>query len=93
MDSVDDGSSSQPDITEAEMFVFLAIRVQMGLHIRDQLTGYGAKIGPVLHSFLKEHDETKQIFTHPLVFAFQGQQVMQLTGWKKIMTMETTKYI
>jgi hypothetical protein len=31
--TVDEGCSPQPDITEAEMFVFLAITVQMGLHL------------------------------------------------------------
>jgi len=29
---------------------------------------------PVLHSILQHHYEMKQIFTHPLVSAFHGQQ-------------------
>jgi hypothetical protein len=93
VDSVDEGCSPQPDITEAEMFVFLAITVQMGLHLWDQLTGYWAKSGPVLHSILQQHDETKQMFTHPLVSAFLGRQVMKLTRRKKIMTTETMRFI
>jgi hypothetical protein len=42
MDSVDEGCSPQPDITEAEIFVFLGVRVQMGLHLQrptDKLLG------------------------------------------------------
>jgi hypothetical protein len=42
LDSLDDGPSPVPDVTEAEMFVFLAITVQMGHCIRDQLTDYWA---------------------------------------------------
>jgi len=30
MDSLDDGPSPQPDVTEAEIFVFLAIKIQIG---------------------------------------------------------------
>lgn len=53
MDSVDEGCSPQPDITEAEMFVFRAVGVQIGLRLWDQLIGYWAKSGTVLHSILQ----------------------------------------
>jgi len=38
MDSLDDGPSPQPDVAEAKMFVFPAIKMQMGHCLRDQLT-------------------------------------------------------
>ena len=38
IDRLDDGPSPEPDITEAEMFVFLALTIQMGHGIRDKLT-------------------------------------------------------
>jgi hypothetical protein len=38
IDGLDDGPS--PDVPEAEMFVFLALTIQMGHGIRDKLTDY-----------------------------------------------------
>jgi hypothetical protein len=35
---LDKGPSPLPDVTEAEMFVFLAITIQMGHRIQDKLT-------------------------------------------------------
>jgi hypothetical protein len=40
LDMLDNGSSSAPDITECEMFLFLVIIVQMGHDIRDSLKHY-----------------------------------------------------
>jgi len=40
IDRLDDGSSPEPDFTEAEIFVFLALTIQMGHGIRDKLTDY-----------------------------------------------------
>jgi len=40
LDRIDDGPSPDPDVTEAEMFVFLALTVQMGHGVRDKLTDY-----------------------------------------------------
>jgi len=39
-DRLDNGPSPEPDITQAEMFVFLAQTIQMGHGIRDKLTDY-----------------------------------------------------
>jgi hypothetical protein len=64
MDSFDDGPSPQPDVTEAEMFVFLS----------NNNTNETLLMRPVLHSILQQHDEMKQIFTHTLVSAYQGHQ-------------------
>jgi len=44
IDRLDNGPSPEPDITEAEMFVFLAVTIQMGHGIRDKLTDYWAKV-------------------------------------------------
>ena len=40
LDTLDHGPSPVPDITEAEMFVFLAVTVQMGHCLRERLTDY-----------------------------------------------------
>ena len=43
LDRVENGPlPPHPDVTEAEMLVFLAITVPMGHCIRDKLTGYWA---------------------------------------------------
>jgi hypothetical protein len=48
LDRLDEGPSPLPDVTEAEMLVFLAITIQMGHCIRDKLTaGQGVKISTV----------------------------------------------
>jgi len=38
IDRLDDGPSPEPDVTEAEIFVFLALTIQMGHSVRDKLT-------------------------------------------------------
>jgi hypothetical protein len=38
LDSLDDGPSPQPDVTESEMFLFLVIVVQMRHDVRDSLS-------------------------------------------------------
>jgi hypothetical protein len=40
LDTLDNGPSPAPDITECDMFLFLAIIVQMGHDIRDSLKDY-----------------------------------------------------
>jgi hypothetical protein len=40
LDRLDQGPSPQPDVTEAEMRVFLALTISMGHCIRDKLTDY-----------------------------------------------------
>ena len=39
-DRLDDGPSPEPDINEAEMFVFLALTIQMRHGVRDKLIEY-----------------------------------------------------
>jgi hypothetical protein len=51
MDSLDDGPSPQPDVTEAKMFVFLAITIQMGHCLQDQLTDCWEKMDQFLTPF------------------------------------------
>jgi hypothetical protein len=38
LDRFDEGLSPLPDVTEVEMLVFLAVKIQMGHCIRDKLT-------------------------------------------------------
>jgi len=40
LDRCDEGPSPQPDVTEAEMLVFLAVTIQMGHCIWDKLTDH-----------------------------------------------------
>jgi hypothetical protein len=40
VDRLDEGPSPLPDMTEAEMLVFLAVTIQMGHDLRDKLTDY-----------------------------------------------------
>jgi hypothetical protein len=47
MDSIDDGSSPQPDVTRADMFVFLVIAIQIEHCLRDQLTDFRAKMDQI----------------------------------------------
>jgi hypothetical protein len=43
LERLDEGPSPLPDVTEAEMLVFLAVTVQMGHCTRDKLTDYWTK--------------------------------------------------
>jgi len=45
IDRLDDGPSPEPDVTEAEMFVFLALTIQMRHGVRDKLTDYWSTLG------------------------------------------------
>jgi len=43
LDRIDDGPLPLPDVTEAEMLVFLPITIQMGHSTRNKLTDYWAR--------------------------------------------------
>ena len=43
LDRIDEGHSPQPDVTEAEMLVFLAVIINMGHCRRDELTKYWSR--------------------------------------------------
>lgn len=47
MDSIEDGSSPQPDVIKADMFVFLAIAIQIEHCLRDELTDFCAKMDQI----------------------------------------------
>jgi len=49
--SLDDGPSPEPDVTEAKMFVFLALTIQMGHGVRDKLTDYWATVDQLYTPF------------------------------------------
>jgi hypothetical protein len=50
-DRLDDGPSPQPDVTEAEMFVFVALTIQMGHGVRDKLTDYWSTVDQLYTTF------------------------------------------
>ncbi|PNF17185.1 hypothetical protein B7P43_G06584 [Cryptotermes secundus] len=51
LDSLEDGPSPLPDITDSEMFLFLGVIIQMGHDIRDQIRDYWATAEQFLTSF------------------------------------------
>ena len=51
LDRLDDGLSPDPDVTEAEMFVFLALSIQMEHGVRDKLTDYWTTLDQVYTAF------------------------------------------
>ena len=51
IDTLDNGPSPEPDVTEAEMFVFLALTIQMGHGVRDKLTDYWATVDQLYTPF------------------------------------------
>lgn len=51
MDSLYDGYSPQPDVTEAEMFMFLAITIQMTYCLWDQMTHIWAEMDQFYTAF------------------------------------------
>jgi len=51
IDGLDGGPSSEPDVTEAEMFVFLALTIQKGHGVRDKLTDYWSTLDQVYTPF------------------------------------------
>jgi hypothetical protein len=51
MDSLVDGSSPHPDVTEAEEFVFLTITIHMRDCLQDQLTHYWAEVDQFYAAF------------------------------------------
>lgn len=64
----------QPDITEAELFVFLAIKNTNRTLLMRPTGRLLCKNKLVLHSIIQECDKIRQIFTHPFVFSFDWQQ-------------------
>jgi hypothetical protein len=77
---LDNGPSPEPDVTEAKMFCVSGSNNKNEIALTRPTDRLLDKNGPVLHSILHQHDQTKQIFTHHLV------STTQLTRWKKIKT-------
>jgi len=51
IDRLDDGPSPEPDVTEAQIFVFLALTIHMEHGIRDKLTDYWATVNHLCTPF------------------------------------------
>ena len=51
IDRLDGGPSPEPDVTEADMFVFLALTIEMGQGVRDKLTDYRATVDQLYTPF------------------------------------------
>jgi hypothetical protein len=65
LDTLDNGPSPAPDITACEMFLFLAIIVQMGHDIRDSLKDYGTVTEQFCTPFYSK-TLTRNMFLHIL---------------------------
>ena len=51
IDRLDDGTTPEPEFTEAEMFVFLALTIQMGHGVKDKLTDYWSTLNQLYTPF------------------------------------------
>jgi len=51
IDRLDNGLSPEPDVTEADMFVFLALTIQMGHGVREKLTDYWVTVDQLYTPF------------------------------------------
>ena len=51
IDGLDDGPCPVPDVTEAEMFGFLALTIQMEHCVRDKLTDYWSTLDQLYTTF------------------------------------------
>ena len=63
-DRLDDGPYPEPDVTEAKMFVFLALTMEMGQGIRNELTDYWATVDQLftsLYSTMMKQDQQLHI--------------------------------
>ena len=65
----DDGPFPQPDMTEAEVFAYLALTFADGTYSSRQTGGLLDKTGRALPSFLQINDGTLKILSHTLVTA------------------------
>ena len=74
LDRLDEGPSPQPDVTEAEMFAFLAITISMGHCIRDKLTDYWSRADIFHTTFYGNANATGQISSHSSLSALHRQQ-------------------
>jgi hypothetical protein len=83
IDRLDDGPSPEPDVTEAEMFVFLALTIQMGHGVRDKLTDYWSTLDQLytpFYSTMMKHDRYLHILRYILL-----STGMNLIGQTKIL--------
>jgi hypothetical protein len=51
IDRLDDGPSPEPDVTEADMFVFLALTIQIGHGVKDKLTDFWSTLEQIYEPF------------------------------------------
>ena len=64
IDRLDDGPSPEPDVNEAEIFVF-GINNTDGTWRKRQGNRLLGNIGPAIHTFLQHYDEVAPIPSHP----------------------------
>ena len=68
VDRLDDRRFPEPDVTEAEMFVFLALTMQMRHGVRDKLADYWATMDQLYTLFYGTMMKRGRIPAHPYLF-------------------------
>ena len=69
LDRLDDGSSPEADVTEAEMFVSGTDNTD-GTWCNRQTDRLLVNIGSAIHAFLRYHDQPRQIPSYPSLLTF-----------------------
>ena len=91
IDRLNDGPSPEPDVTEAELFVFLTLTIQMGHDVRDELTDYLATVDQLYAHFYGSVIRRDR-YLYILVTYILLTTGMNLMGQKKILqTVEDTR--
>jgi len=85
IDRLDNGPSPEPDVTEAEMFVFLALTIQMGHGIRDKLTDYWSTLDQLHTPFYSTMMKRTDTFTSFVTYILLTTE-MNLIGLMKSLT-------
>jgi hypothetical protein len=70
IDRLETGPSPEPDVTEPEMFVILALTVQMGHCVRDKLTDYWATMDQLYAPFYGTIMKRGRLSSHPSLLRF-----------------------
>jgi hypothetical protein len=85
IDRLHDGLSPEPEVTEAEMFVFLALTIQLGHGLRNKLTDYWSTKDQLYTPFFDTLMKRDHTFTSLVTYILLTTG-MNLIGWTEILT-------
>jgi hypothetical protein len=69
----EEGPSPQPDVTEAEMFAFLVLTLQMGHTVQGRLEDHWMKVEQLCLPILWTNNGTLKLLSHTSVSALHRQ--------------------